>query len=351
MWKILYCACFPLFLASSQIKAQSISLGVIGGVSPGPDFYRADHTVRYPAGATLEFGFGRTFALEVDGIYRYQHWYSANGSWQVPVLAKHRFHWRPADPFLEAGPSLRTVGVYTKGYPAHLGVTAGVGVAVPIKRIRLEPTIRYTHWGKYGDTVTDRLEFFVGLNTTAVEAPHWAPLGSHLAIGALLGVPLIDEYRTFRNQFGLGDVQGSGPRSLLAGAAIELRIVRKIYLEADGFHRPLRAAYSNQYLQAASISTTDTWQFLTLAKVKLPLRRATPFAEIGPTLRIPTVRPEITPFGLVAGVGVEKKWGPITVSPRIRISHWSAPPVGSYGNLNQNEVVFMTGISVGGGPK
>lgn len=357
MRKISLSVFFGFLLVRSPLAGQGISVGVIGGVSPGPEFSGYDHGKRYLAGASLEFEIGRNFSLELDGMYRPQPLYGSNGSWQVPVLTKYRLHWGRISPFIEAGPSFRKSGISTRRYAAYFGVTGGAGVSIPIKRLSVEPTVRFAHWGKDGYTPTDRLEFLVGVNSALTKSANWTPIASRVSIGALLGVPFTDEYKTIKSPFLIGttvstNVSESGPRSALVGAAVELHVVQNLYFEADGFDRPLRIAYSNTfYLPTPSVYTDVTWQFLALAKYKFTIAGMSPFVEMGPAFRLPHNVPGTTPYGAAVGAGVERKFGPVTLSPRIRWSHWSRVPIGSNNSLNRNEVVFLSGISVGGGPK
>ena len=68
-------------------------------------------------------------------------------SWEFPVLGKYRFAFPLIKPYVEAGPSFRTLGGLLGGNLSNAGFTAGVGVELRLARFRIGPEIRYTHWG------------------------------------------------------------------------------------------------------------------------------------------------------------------------------------------------------------
>ncbi len=72
--------------------------------------------------------------------------------WQFPVLVKRRFKAGRLHPFLEAGPSFRLPQDYN-GDLSTVGITGGAGVGFTWKAMRIEPGLRFSHWG----AATDRL--------------------------------------------------------------------------------------------------------------------------------------------------------------------------------------------------
>jgi hypothetical protein len=83
------------------------------------------------------------------------------GNWEVPILAKRRFHMAFVDPFVEAGPVFR-VGT---GEVSHYGVTGGLGVEWHVRRLLIAPRLRYSHWAETqlyqgSGAVRNKLEFF-----------------------------------------------------------------------------------------------------------------------------------------------------------------------------------------------
>jgi hypothetical protein len=83
------------------------------------------------------------------------------GNWEIPILAKRRFHMAFADPFVEAGPVFRA----GTGEVSHSGVTGGLGVEWHLKRLLIAPRLRYSHWAETSpsqgsEAVRNKLEFF-----------------------------------------------------------------------------------------------------------------------------------------------------------------------------------------------
>ena len=85
-------------------------------------------------------------------------------------------------------------------------------------------------------------------------------------------------------------------------------------------------------------SSQITWRFPVLAKYALPLsfHGWKPFAEIGPSFRIPVA---VSRFGLTAGIGASTRLGPITISPAIRYTRWQSDASG----LKSDEADLVVG--------
>jgi hypothetical protein len=67
-------------------------------------------------------------------------------TWEFPILARYRFQLRGVDPFVEAGPSLRTAGNLNNANPSRFGWTGGAGIEWHRPTFALAPTLRYTWW-------------------------------------------------------------------------------------------------------------------------------------------------------------------------------------------------------------
>jgi len=152
--------------------AQPIGLGVVGGVPLTGGL--ADNTAhevdliertysnsnQYIVGAMAELRLPLGLAVEADGLYRPVNFsetiqvvggltghYSENiSTWEFPILAKYRFSFPVVKPFVEAGPSFRTVGSGLS-WLSGKGFTAGLGVELKVLKLRIAPALRYTHWG------------------------------------------------------------------------------------------------------------------------------------------------------------------------------------------------------------
>jgi len=83
--------------------------------------------------------------------------------WEVPVLLKQHFAWRRLRPFAGAGPTFRKTNL--AGPVSPYGVVAGAGIDIPWWRVRISPTVRYTHWASrysYDKVFQNQFEILVG---------------------------------------------------------------------------------------------------------------------------------------------------------------------------------------------
>src|SRR5262249_33161028 len=148
----------------------------------------------YIFGAALEYRFTRQFSIEADGLYHPLGYTFAgiepDGSlnsispatvvtWEFPVLAKYKFSFRRASPFIEAGPSFRSTGNLNSADPSHIGAAAGVGVELHAGALKIAPTIRYTRWERDPQhvvkTVPDQVEVLFAFSADARSS--WRPVG------------------------------------------------------------------------------------------------------------------------------------------------------------------------------
>jgi hypothetical protein len=117
----------------------------------------------YVAGIMTDVDVTRRFSLEVDGLYRPIRAQLVNEvspfslvTWQFPVLAKFKLPLaNQTQAFVEAGPSFRVSGNFNGYFPSHIGFTAGVGLEMHWRAIRIAPAVRYTRWA----TDTNQIEF------------------------------------------------------------------------------------------------------------------------------------------------------------------------------------------------
>ena len=163
---------FSLFFSSSAFALGPFSIGVKGGVSLTDAF--SDHTATnfgvsqrtysdardYIVGPMVELRLPFGLGVEADGLYRPLSFATqlSNGvgarssserisSWEFPILAKYRFGFPLVHPYVEAGPSFRTVGGTFGSNFSGKGFTGGAGIEVNALLLRVAPEFRYTHWG------------------------------------------------------------------------------------------------------------------------------------------------------------------------------------------------------------
>jgi opacity protein-like surface antigen len=150
------------FLASPLTFAgQIFSVGVKAGV-PFTDAFNSftsgsytsfSNSKNYIIGPMVELHLPLGLSAEADALYRPLNFTTGSSfnenysSWEFPILAKYRFPIPLVKPYVEAGPSFRTVGGFVGNYTSNSGFTAGVGVELRLAKFRIGPEIRYTHWG------------------------------------------------------------------------------------------------------------------------------------------------------------------------------------------------------------
>lgn len=156
--------CIPALATAQDLKRPW--LGIVVGAPLTPDFQPSSGPVLsysgevkrsfdfpFVAGGMIEMPLAMHFSIQVDGLYRrlrYPDDPSVVVTWEVPVLAKYALLSSTVRPFLEAGPSFRLVGNLNSSNPSHYGFASGVGADVQLRRFRIAPGIRYTHWAADG---------------------------------------------------------------------------------------------------------------------------------------------------------------------------------------------------------
>jgi hypothetical protein len=353
-------------ISVTTLCGQNLSIGVIGGASPtadfqnqraGGDFPFINYSTpkRYAIGATLEYRFLSQIAVEADGIFHPLGYTFAGiepgGSlnsvspatvvtWEFPVLAKYRFTLSGVRPFLEAGPSFRTTENLNSANPSHYGFTGGVGIETRWRSVNLAPVIRYTRWAPdrhVADvkTVPDQIEVGVGLSSRSPSSD-WHPLGGSVSLGAVVGVSLTADFRSRTQQYMTSDsssvetFQGSGPRSFLSGAMLEVALPRRFSLEGNVIYDPLNSTSRTVILGTPPVPSllpssygyaSPEWKFPALAKYRFPGERLKPLVEL---------------YGVTAGLGFE------TRMRRRRSRRCSVTPAGGRRNSRSLHMEFGT---------
>lgn len=172
-----------IFINCCICSAQSVSLGVVGGVRGTDDITNAatSESKRYIAGPTFEVGLPLGFAVEADALYSREGYSVGYGNfaytsvqqeranaWTFPLLLKYRIRLPLIKPFVEVGYSPRTIngtihsdntstdfttGQSTSGstssatnWKISQGLVAGGGVQFNTGKLQLSPEVRYTRW-------------------------------------------------------------------------------------------------------------------------------------------------------------------------------------------------------------
>jgi hypothetical protein len=184
-----------LLLVSATGFAQLpfFSVGIKGGV-PLTDAFSTQTILNtktysdaknYIVGPTVELKLPFHLSVEADALYRSLNLTTqslsnvANSiasrdftSWEFPVVAKyHLFSVPLVNPYVEAGPSFRTVSG-SLSYLSNDGITFGAGVDIRALILRLSPEFRYTRWASDSSgglanaaaSNQNQVEFLVGLS-------------------------------------------------------------------------------------------------------------------------------------------------------------------------------------------
>jgi opacity protein-like surface antigen len=151
---------FTLLVLPFTCAGQILSIGVKAGL-PFTDAFNTftsgsfrsfSDSKNYIVGPMVELHLPLGLSAEANALYRPLN-LTTNGSssnyssWEFPILAKYRFPFPLIKPYVEAGPSFRTVGGFLGNNLSNSGFTAGVGIELRLSRLRIGPEIRYTHWG------------------------------------------------------------------------------------------------------------------------------------------------------------------------------------------------------------
>ncbi len=134
----------------------------------------------------VEFALPWHLSVEAEGLYRPLNFKSAgvqaDGSlnsispntvvtWEFPILAKYTFPSRTVKPFIELGPSFRSSGNLNGAAPSTYGGTLGLGIEAHVRKLKIAPLVRYTHWAADGKqygmqprTIRNQAEFLVGFS-------------------------------------------------------------------------------------------------------------------------------------------------------------------------------------------
>jgi hypothetical protein len=375
---------------SPRLVGQTVSLGIIGGGSLTDAVQ--DVTRREPnsvggrvwsqskdwmAGAMIELRFRPAFSVEVDGMYRTLHmtWASvlSDGTlnsvspspvvtWEFPVLAKYRFNWEGVKPFVEAGPSFRTTGNLNFN-PSHLGASAGLGVEARWRGLNVAPRLRYTRWapdlGAYGSSGTSQLNQVELLVAFSHEAEsRWRPGGGRISLGAVAGWGLNADLPPSTSPF-VFEYQGvtmtqhnTGVTSSIVGPSVEIHLRRRLSVEIDALHKSLRTRGDMSFdngakPQSRTWTAAATWQFPVLAKYRVQWGKVGPFAEAGPSFRLPQWN--LSTHGVTAGAGIEMRLRALKISPALRFTHWGSESGPFSSGVARNEASVLVGLSLGGG--
>lgn len=363
--------------------AQNLSVGIAAGGAPtdafesstssGTDFY--SQSADYVAGASVEYRMRGSFSIEADGLFRELHLAQAIGSkiihtpvvtWEFPVLAKYRFHVSKLDPFVEAGAAFRTTGNLNSTNPSHDGFAAGVGVAAHWRGFEIAPTLRYTRWARdnglalgpeHPESKQDQIEVLLGISRRPQTLGNF--FGRRFSLGAIAAVTFTHDVPNSSMTLvtithfppspafppDTTTTYQSGRNTFLAGAGLEIALFRHLFVEADAVYHPIRETFrivfNGMTEPSSSYTAANTWEFPVLAKYKFGAKGVKPFAEAGPSFRLPMAGVHTT--GVSVGGGAEIRWSLLKIAPAVRYTRWTtefSPELGFSPQPNQVELLM-----------
>jgi hypothetical protein len=364
-------------------SAQNLSVGFAGGGALTKAFATTNAGVPesltsysqakdYVVGLTLEYRLAGNLSVEGDALYRELHltiaFVEPSGvlnsvspspvvTWELPLLAKYRFHLSKLEPFVEAGPAFRPT-TNLNANPSHYGVTAGIGVAVAWKQFEIAPMLRYSRWlhdrrlSNLAESQPDQLELLIGISSRP-RSP-WHPLSSRIALGVVAGTTLLHDVPARSFSLLLAQIPAaattfvSGSSPFLIGPALEAALWKQVFLEVNAVYHPIevstRSVLGNgQVFDSFSGIEGRTWEFPVLGKYKFAAGRVNPFLEAGPSFRLLTENSSL--YGVTAGAGLEVRLRALKIAPALRFTHWG--PQGYHSPSTAivvNQVEFLTGF-------
>lgn len=378
-----------LMALDSAASGQRLYWGVIGGTGLTPDFPVYDisdaadvygnpayHFEHLPGsrslilGGLLEVKLTHSLAFEADILHRplrttityttfpvsgpsvtTSNNFLAANTWEFPVMLKwslpNPLALGRVRPFLEGGVAFRTSQDASAALPSQFGLTAGVGVALHLGKVRVAPTLRYTRWDKETffppyPTKADQLEFLTSVAFGTSSDPLHVS-GHRLSLGVMGGASLLGGF--YYPDSGVRERVG-----YLAGASGQMELRHDLALEVDAIYKPLQNSF-DQYNGYSVL----TWEFPVLAKYHVAKLGRAPFVEAGPSFRAAGNLNGYNPshFGVTVGGGVERRTRWALLSTALRYTRWAkdglpyslAPGAhNDYERTNANSVELILGI-------
>ncbi len=189
---------WPILFSLSTAAAQSVGIGVKGGV-PSGDAFKATgfiggepfgaNTQRFTVGPMFEVRLPFGLGIEFDALYKRfdQTGGSVHGgtvtktgsSWEFPLLGKYRFGRSFAKPYVEAGISFNHLSGYLLpfrtfsfrpsdqpvGSSTRTGFAVGAGIELKVPVVRISPGFRFSHWGdQLFVPSTNAVDFLIGIS-------------------------------------------------------------------------------------------------------------------------------------------------------------------------------------------
>jgi hypothetical protein len=214
---------------------------------------------------------------------------------------------------------------------------------------------------KYVGLNQDQFQFVVGIDGSESPEPISA-FGHKASLGIVAGLALTGGLQTrsqsFTNALEIDPVTGrltpvdgiatnnENRSSPVVGIVTEVALPKRLSLEVGALYRPMNAKDTSEFSNGTSREvqfTVLTWEFPILAKYKVPLRKATPFVEVGPSIRTSGNLNGANPsrFGITTGIGMELPARRLTFAPTLRFTRWATDAMsGTMTHANQAELLL-----------
>jgi hypothetical protein len=357
---------------------------ILCGAQPCPSqtLTSSDDSRRFIVGLKVELRLAESLSLDVEALHRAvrrksrvdysplldlgngmtlasQSFSDTDYTWEFPILARYRAGILARNSFLEGGPSFGPAENNER-----YGVTVGAGIEILLRGLRFTPRVRYTRWSGKDDGPDPSFRLLrprsnqVGL-LVGIDKPSRSGLagafGQDISVGAVAGMGLTDDFLSRVDYLaGIPAQRFFSPiRSPVIGVAVEFQPLKNLFVEVNGLYHPLHAAVENiaslpEYgLQKGTGTrfTVLTWEFPMLAKYKFSIRGTRPFIEAGASLRAKGNLNGTDPsrYGVTGGVGVEKGFGRVKISPAMRYTRWVRDPRPD-GGTNPKQVELAVGF-------
>lgn len=200
----------------------------------------------------------------------------------------------------------------------------------------------------------------------ALFALAFAAYGQRLSVGVVGGTRLTGDFPytdTSTPVDGLGNPGTrfqymSGPKSLIIGALVEVRLREHLSIEANALNRPMRLKFVFPDFPAYgdSFTAVRAWEFPVMLKYTLPslpsAGRVLPFLEVGPSFRTQEDASAVEPsqFGISAGIGAAFHLGPFRLAPTLRYTRWERESIYPRYATKPDQIEILAAVSYATSP-
>jgi hypothetical protein len=173
----------------------------------------------------------------------------------------------------------------------------------------------------------------------------------NLSVGFAGGGALTNAFETINAGVPETLTSYSQSKDYAVGLMLEYPLAGNLSVEGDALYRELHLTVAfvepSRLLNSVSPSPVVTWELPLMAKYRLHWSKADPFVEGGVAFR-PTTNLNANPshYGVVAGVGVAKRWGQFEITPMVRYTRWVHDrPLENLAESESDQVELLIGVS------